>query len=326
VTVHQLVRSMPSGVASTNDVLALQAQFGGPTQSLISVGAPLEHAGLAMFCRSWSQLLSVAGPADTLLVHCGVPGPSLPSLRDWRGRVLLRLHDPGLLPGEELLLERATGCVATSDVAAHGVGAHWTGGAISTVFPLLPLDGFAACQHTAPANPVVLFDAPMHSACATPSALLITHLLRAHILGGTELVRLGPVLDAARADAMTHLSAQFRLTVHWLGVVAHPAVLHAYASSSVLLADSSVFPAAAVFAMAAGLPVVGRETPLLAEIVGDAGLLVGPLDDETVLAEAVAEIVGSAQLAEQLRERGRRRVERFAPSRSAGQMHSLLTS
>lgn len=64
-------------------------------------------------------------------------------------------------------------------------------------------------------------------------------------------------------------------------------------------------------AMACGTPVVSSDRTSLPEVVGDAGLLVDPEDDEQIAA-ALARILASPQLAADLRERGLRQAARFS--------------
>lgn len=76
------------------------------------------------------------------------------------------------------------------------------------------------------------------------------------------------------------------------------------------------FGMAAVEAMAAGLPVVASEVPGLAEVVGEAGLLV-PAGDARALAEAIRRVAGDEDLARDLGSRGRARASMFSIESSA---------
>jgi hypothetical protein len=80
-------------------------------------------------------------------------------------------------------------------------------------------------------------------------------------------------------------------------------------------------PPLIVDALAAGIPVVGRRTPALAAVVGDAGLLVDPDDGVEALAEALGALLANPQLAAEVGRLGPPRVETLDPD--AG-LRSLL--
>ena len=76
-------------------------------------------------------------------------------------------------------------------------------------------------------------------------------------------------------------------------------------------------------AMHCGTPVIASTTSSLPELVGDAGLLVDPLDVEAI-ANAMLELDQNEALAETLRERGYKQVERFSWARAAEQALNAL--
>jgi glycosyltransferase involved in cell wall biosynthesis len=73
-------------------------------------------------------------------------------------------------------------------------------------------------------------------------------------------------------------------------------------------------------AMAAGVPVVGSRTPAVAEVAGDAAILVPPTD-ERAWSDAIGRVLRDAALREQLRDLGRCRVAAHSWASSA---HALL--
>ena len=72
------------------------------------------------------------------------------------------------------------------------------------------------------------------------------------------------------------------------------------------------------------MPVVARPVGGIPEVAGDAALLV-PDRDLGVVAEAVALAVEDDELRQELVARGRRRLEAFAPERTAEKLRALLT-
>lgn len=71
-------------------------------------------------------------------------------------------------------------------------------------------------------------------------------------------------------------------------------------------------------AMACGIPVVASRTGSLPEVVGEAGLLVDPLDIEGI-SEAMAEVLSHPHLASQLKDRGLKRAANFSWHKTAKQ-------
>jgi len=69
-------------------------------------------------------------------------------------------------------------------------------------------------------------------------------------------------------------------------------------------------------AMACGTPVITANTSSLPEVVGEAGLTVGPLDVEG-LAETMRRVLGDEALQQQMRERGLQRAKSFSWTKTA---------
>ncbi len=75
-----------------------------------------------------------------------------------------------------------------------------------------------------------------------------------------------------------------------------------------------------------GVPVIARAIGGVPEVAGDAALLLGDADDESVAAELLALAVGDAELRAELRERGAGRVAAFAPEQTAQKLRDVLES
>lgn len=71
-------------------------------------------------------------------------------------------------------------------------------------------------------------------------------------------------------------------------------------------------------AMACGTPVVTSNVSSLPEVVGDAGLMVPPLESKAI-AEAIGSVLANQQLADQLREKGIQRAQNFSWEKTARQ-------
>jgi glycosyltransferase involved in cell wall biosynthesis len=75
-----------------------------------------------------------------------------------------------------------------------------------------------------------------------------------------------------------------------------------------------------------GIPVIARDAGAVGEVVADAGLLLGSDDNVTVAAELVALVMADPQLGDELRQRGRRRLEAYDPETTASKMRAAVES
>jgi glycosyltransferase involved in cell wall biosynthesis len=73
-----------------------------------------------------------------------------------------------------------------------------------------------------------------------------------------------------------------------------------------------------------GLPVAARDAGAVGEVVGDAGVLLGEQDDAGTVAELLRIIDADAELRDELRARGERRLEVYDRERVAGQLRARL--
>jgi len=73
-----------------------------------------------------------------------------------------------------------------------------------------------------------------------------------------------------------------------------------------------------------GVPIVARPVGGIPEVVGDAGLLLGPDDGESVVAELLALVVGDGALRADLRARATGRVAAYAPEPTARKLRAAL--
>ena len=69
--------------------------------------------------------------------------------------------------------------------------------------------------------------------------------------------------------------------------------------------------------MAVGCPVICSNTTSIPEVVGDAALLIDPLDSHG-FARAVHAVITDGQLRAELARKGRQRARRFSPENTAG--------
>jgi glycosyltransferase involved in cell wall biosynthesis len=73
-----------------------------------------------------------------------------------------------------------------------------------------------------------------------------------------------------------------------------------------------------------GVPVIARDVGAVGEVVGDAGLLLGEDDDLATVTELLRIVVDDSELREELRARGRRRLEVYEHARTADRLRDAL--
>ncbi len=73
-----------------------------------------------------------------------------------------------------------------------------------------------------------------------------------------------------------------------------------------------------------GVPVVARDRGAVAEVLGDAGVLLSPEDSLTTVAELLKIVVSDGELRDELRARGDRRLAVYDHARTAGRLREQL--
>jgi glycosyltransferase involved in cell wall biosynthesis len=112
--------------------------------------------------------------------------------------------------------------------------------------------------------------------------------------------------------------------VHLLGYVSDAALRALYAAASVYVHPSLYegFGLTVLEAMACGTPVVAADRTSLPEVVGDAGLLVDPLDT-AALADGIRAVCQDAALAARLSAKGRAHAATFTWAGCAGRIAAI---
>jgi glycosyltransferase involved in cell wall biosynthesis len=128
--------------------------------------------------------------------------------------------------------------------------------------------------------------------------------------------RVGPGDDEIRRAAA---AAGIADRVHLLGRVDRPALdaLYRRATATVYPSRYEGFGLPVLEAMARECPVVAADVPALAEVAGDAALLVGP-DDVDGWARAMLDLIANPAARAELVATGRARAATFHPDRTAG--------
>ena len=146
---------------------------------------------------------------------------------------------------------------------------------------------------------------------------------RARIPEAVRLIVAGPLhtpgpVHADVRGAVDRLAPSLRSRVVLAGEVDDLELASLYAHAAALLypSEREGFGLPLLEAMALGTPVIAADATSLPEVAGDAAILVAPRD-AGALALAIERVVGDPSLAEDLRRRGRARVQAFAWERTA---------
>ena len=164
-------------------------------------------------------------------------------------------------------------------------------------------------------SPVVLQVASSGRYKNTPAVLQAIALLRSR-LPQVVLVRIGAPFYEDEATLARELG--IASTIRHLGEVDDQALVEWYNA-----ADALVFPSwwegfgwPPLEAMACGTPVVASTAPAIAEVTGDAAILVAP-EDPAALAHEVHQVLLDKALAESLRQKGLLRAREYDWTRAA---------
>jgi len=143
-------------------------------------------------------------------------------------------------------------------------------------------------------------------------------------VGDVKLLIIGDAIS--KYPNLRRLVHRFQLhqQVRFLGFVpdATLAVLYKLASVFVFPSRYEGFGLPPLEAMAAGVPVVTSNVSSLPEVVGDAALLIDPMDAGAI-ADAMARVLGDRALAAELVRRGHERVKAFSWDRSVQRVSAV---
>ena len=220
-------------------------------------------------------------------------------------------------------IRRATRVIAVSDYARRGAIEHAGADVAKTDVVLEGIDPArynpgSSDGETFPFEPYVLFVGALEPRKDISTLVSAFGSLAADGLA-QHLVLVGPRAWGAEAvDAA--VSRLQHGTVHQLSFVAEERKIELFRRASVFVYPSIAegFGLPVLEAMACGTPVVTTTGSAPEEVAGDAAMLVPPRD-EVALAEAIAKVLGTPDLASDLRKRGLERAAGLTWNRTAEQ-------
>lgn len=132
--------------------------------------------------------------------------------------------------------------------------------------------------------------------------------------------------DVSKYKSLRRLVHRYHLhqQVRFLGFVpdATLAILYRLASAFVFPSLYEGFGLPALEAMALGAPVITSDVSSLPEVVGDAALLIDPLDAASIT-QALARVLSEPDLRAEMIRRGHERLKTFSWARSAARIHEV---
>jgi glycosyltransferase involved in cell wall biosynthesis len=144
---------------------------------------------------------------------------------------------------------------------------------------------------------------------------------------GVRLVLVGsPATDEFGAELRTLADRLAPGAVTFEREISRARLASHYASAHVFLclSEHEGFCLPLLEALHFGVPVIARDAGAVAEVLGDAGMLLGNGDRTATVAELLRIVVGDAELRAELRERGHRRLEHYDAARTAERLRAAV--
>ncbi len=145
---------------------------------------------------------------------------------------------------------------------------------------------------------------------------------RLYLVGSTAMS--GPYLEQVR-ERIAECGVEDCVTLTGSVTAEELVAYYRGATALLMLSRHEGFGVPLLEAMHAGLPIVARSAAAIPDTLGDAGVLLEEPAPDAV-ADALERVVGDAQVREDLRERGRRRLADFTRERVRGRLAEALGS
>lgn len=167
-------------------------------------------------------------------------------------------------------------------------------------------------------GPLVLFVGQLLPHKRPDLLLKAFHVLVTYLIPDARLVVVGAGRLPAYRRALQAFVDELNLPASLVGSVseAELAAYYRHAAVFVTASEHEGFCVPLVEAMSFDVPVVAREYAAVPETLGGAGILLPPIDDPLLMAEALALAITDDEVRSALVDRGRRRVIDFAPDKA----------
>ncbi|HUR87420.1 MAG TPA: glycosyltransferase [Solirubrobacteraceae bacterium] len=337
MNVHQILSGAGPYDAVTTQALAFRALFSawgwGGRDVAAEIDPRIGHRIAPL------RTLDASG-RDVLLIHYSAYAPKLRAVLELPQRKLLISHnitparwfwdhDPQAGVVCALGRKQLPQFAAAVDVAA-GVSLYNARELGSeTVIPILfdPASLGAPGPADPPGPPVVLFVGRLAPHKRQDAVIRAFELYRRRHAPDARLVLVGAPINWAYDAAMRKLAEEIspgHVTIE-SGLTSEQLAERWQAAHAFLcLSEHEGFCIPLLEAFHFGVPVVARPVGGVPEVAGDAALLLGDGDDESVVAELLALAIGDGELRTELRTRGAARVAAYAPEPTARTLRSAI--
>jgi glycosyltransferase involved in cell wall biosynthesis len=283
-----------------------------------------------------------ARDGDVLVVHYSAYAPKLRGVLDMSQRTLLISHnitparwfwdhDPQAAVVCALGRKQLPEFAAAADVAAGVSLYNAREFGSDTVIPILfdPAGLGAPGDPDPPGPPTILFVGRLAPHKRQDAVIRAFELYRRRHAPDARLVLVGAPINARYETAMRALADELspgRVTIESGLTREQLAERWRSAHAFLCLSEHEGFCIPLLEAFHFGVPVIARAVGGVPEVAGDAALLVGGEDGESVVAELLALAVADGELRAALRARGAARVAAYAPEQTARTLHDALAS
>jgi glycosyltransferase involved in cell wall biosynthesis len=340
VRVHQVLSGAGPYDAVTTQAFAFRALFGSWGWDGRDVAAEIDP-------RVGSRIAPLralhAEPGDVLLIHYSAYAPKLRAVLELPNRTLLLSHnitparwfwdhDPQAAVVCALGRKQLPQFAAAADVVA-GVSlynAREMGSEI--VIPILfdPRElGAARAGGPPPAPPTILFVGRLAPHKRQDAIMRAFELYRRRHSPDARLVLVGAPVNWAYDAAMRELAEELSpgaITIESGVTRERLADRYRSATAFLCLSEHEGFCIPLLEAFHFGVPVIARPVGGVPEVAGDAALLLGDDDGESVIAELLAIVATDGELRAALRERAAARVAAYAPEPTARALRAAVES
>jgi L-malate glycosyltransferase len=288
-----------------------------------------------------------ARAGDVLVVHYSAYAPKLRGVLELPQRKLLISHnitparwfwdhDPQAAVVCALGRKQLPQFAAAVDVAAGVSLYNAREFGSDTVIPILfdpaglgaPRDA-SLPREAATQSPTILFVGRLAPHKRQDAVIRAFELYRRRHASDARLVLVGAPINWAYDASMRELAEELspgRVTIESGLTREQLAARWRAADAFLCLSDHEGFCIPLLEAFHFGVPVIARAVGGVPEVAGDAALLLGAEDDESVVAELLALVVGDGELRAALRARGAARVAAYAPQQTARTLRRALES
>jgi glycosyltransferase involved in cell wall biosynthesis len=283
-----------------------------------------------------------ARDGDVLLVHYSAYAPKLRGVLDMPQRKLLISHnitparwfwdhDPQAAVVCALGRKQLPQFAAAADVAAGVSLYNAREFGSDTVIPILfdPAGLGTPGEDEPPGPPTILFVGRLAPHKRQDAVIRAFELYRRRHAPDARLVLVGAPINWAYDAAMRELAEELspgHVTIESGLTREQLAARWRSAHAFLCLSEHEGFCIPLLEAFHFGVPVIARAIGGVPEVAGDAALLLGEQDDESVAAELLALVVADGELRATLRERGAARVAAYAPEQTAQTLRDALQS